>query len=135
MPIRILLADDHPSVREALSALLEAAEGLTVVGEAGDAASTLEQAQHLSPDVILLDVHMPGGTGMQLARELAFAQPHVPVIALSLLRDAVIVKAMVESGVRGYVLKDDAHAQLVQAVRAVHAGARYFSEGLSFSEG
>lgn len=135
MPIRILLADDHPSVREALSALLEAVEDLTVVGQAGDAASTLEQAQRVAPDVILLDVHMPGGTGMQLARQLAVAHPHVPVIALSLFRDAVIVKAMIDAGVRGYVLKDDVHEHLVQAVRAVHAAARYFSEGLSISEG
>jgi DNA-binding NarL/FixJ family response regulator len=135
VPIRILLADDHPSVRQALTALLSTAGDIQIVGESGDAASTREEAMRSTPDVIVLDVHMPGATGMALARELRQRVAGVRILAISLFRDPMIVDAMHEAGALGYVHKDDLHACLIPAIRAVAGGETYASPGLSLPEG
>jgi len=135
VPIRILLADDHPSVRHALATLLSTAEDMQVVGASGDAATTRDEAMRTMPDVIVLDVHMPGATGMALTRELLQRVAGVRILAISLFRDPMIVDAMREAGALGYVHKDDLHACLIPAIRAVARGEAYASPGLSFPEG
>lgn len=115
--------------------MLSAADDMRVVGESDDAESTRRVAAREAPDVIVLDVHMPGATGMALTRELRAQHPHTHILAISLFRDRMIVEAMLDAGALGYVCKDDLHASLLPAVRAVARGARYTSPDLRHSEG
>lgn len=131
MTIRILLADDHAVMRDGLRALLDAAPGLRVVGDAADGHAAVQQALHLRPDVALLDIAMPGLNGIDAARQILEACPDTQVIILSMHNAAEYVFRALQAGARGYLLKDSAGAAVVEAVRAVHGGRRYLSPALS----
>ena len=129
--IRILLADDHAVVRAGFRMILAAHPDMEIIGEAGDGRSVLEQAQKLRPDVVVMDVAMPGLNGIEATRRLAEAQPHARVLALSMHKDSVYVREMLRAGARGYLLKDSIDSDLIAAVRAVARGEAYLSPAIS----
>jgi DNA-binding NarL/FixJ family response regulator len=123
--IRVLLADDHPVVREGLRRLIEAERDMLVVGEAADAQSAWTAARLLAPDVVIMDVSMPGGGGVEGTRRVLADSPHVRVLALTVLDERVYVNQLLRAGASGYILKRSATSELVRAIRAVAGGATY----------
>lgn len=129
-PIRVLLADDHVLMREGLRGLLAAA-GIEVVAEAGTGREALARAAEVDPDLVLMDVAMPDMNGIEAAAQLRGRAPRARVIVISMFGDAEHVHRALEAGAAGYLLKDSAAAELIAAVREVHAGRRYFSDAVS----
>jgi DNA-binding NarL/FixJ family response regulator len=129
--IRVLLADDHAVVREGLRVLINAQPGLEVVGEAGDGAEAVALADRLDPDVVVVDVSMPGMGGAQATTRLRAARPDRKVVALTVHEDKSYLRLMLEAGAAGYVLKRAAAVELVQAIRAVAAGGTYLDPGMA----
>ncbi|MDT5271279.1 MAG: hypothetical protein QOH49_3465 [Acidobacteriota bacterium] len=127
----ILLADDHRIVRQGLRALLAGEADFEVVGEADDGREALELVKRLNPDVLVLDLMMPGLNGLEVARQLPRQSPGVRVVVLSMHDDEGFVLEALANGVSGYVLKDSNSSDLVHAVREVAAGRRYLSPPLS----
>jgi DNA-binding NarL/FixJ family response regulator len=123
--IRILVVDDHAVVRSGLRLLLEAEEDIEVVGEAGNAQEALLRTKLLQPDILLLDVTMPGKNGIEVAREAPEVARDTKVVMLSMQDDPRYVRAAFEAGASGYVLKEAADTDLITAVRAVAGGERY----------
>jgi DNA-binding NarL/FixJ family response regulator len=122
--IRVLLVDDHPVVRAGLRGLLESVDGIAVVGEAGSGTEAVTAARALSPDVVLMDLRMPGGDGVVATERIRAAQPDTRVVVLTTYEtDADILRA-VEAGAAGYLLKDAGPAELTRAVFAVALSAR-----------
>ena len=130
MPTRIILADDHAIVRQGIKSLLER-EGLQVVAEASDGREAIKYAEALSPDVVVMDIGMPMLNGMEAARELARCCPKVKPILLTQHDEPQYVSAALKSGVKGYVLKSQITADLVQAIHQVLRGQVYLSPGIS----
>ena len=126
-PIRVLVVDDHAVVREGIRHILEGEPGFVVVGEAGNGADALKLAAEHRPDVVVLDVSMPGESGLRVAPRLREVAPETRVLIMSMHDNAEYVREGVRSGASGYLLKDSAAAELRLAVRAVHAGGSYFS--------
>jgi DNA-binding NarL/FixJ family response regulator len=124
--IRILIADDHPHFREGLSALLLSAPDLEVVGEAADAEETISLAAELQPDVILMDLDMPGVGGIEATRQILNASPHVSILVISMHEDDDLVFAALQAGARGYLLKGAPKAEILRAIRAVVSGEAIF---------
>ena len=121
-PIRIFLLDDHEIVRRGIRDLLEAQEGLTVVGEAGTAADALASIPRLLPDVAVLDARLPDGSGIEVCRDVRAAHPEVNVIILTSFDDDEALFSAIMAGAAGYALKQIRGNDLVQAVRQVAAG-------------
>ena len=126
--IRVMIADDHTVVRQGIRNVLEEGEGLEVVGEAGDGNEALELALELRPDVVLLDVTMPGRTGLEVTRALREAGSEAAVLIVSMHDDPEYVLQAVRAGADGYVLKDVTPAELRKAIRTLHEGREYFAE-------
>lgn len=124
--IRVLIADDHAMFRDGLRAVLEHQDDMSLVGEANDAESAIRLAGELRPDVILMDLQLPGRSGVEATRDIRASQPAVKVIALSMYHDAGTVDAMVQAGAQGYVLKEARAAELMEAIRAVAGGGAAF---------
>ncbi len=120
--IRVLLADDHPVVREGLRRRLEGAPDITVLAEASNGVEALRLAEELTPDVLLLDMEMPGLSGVEVARRLRAAGSAVRVLALSAYRDEAYIYGLLEAGAAGYLLKDEMMESIVTAVRGVAQG-------------
>lgn len=127
----IVLADDHRIVRQGLRALLKAEADLSVIGEAGDGREALELAKQLEPDVVVLDLMMPGLNGLEVARQISKHSPKTGIVILSMYDDEGFVLEALANGVAAYVLKDAGSADLVVAVREAAAGRRYLSPPLS----
>jgi DNA-binding NarL/FixJ family response regulator len=125
-PLHILIADDHALFRKGLRALLAAQDDLEVVGEAKSAADTVELAGSLLPDVVLMDLHMPGG-GIEATREIARTAPSVRVLVVTMFKDDASVFTALRVGARGYVLKDADEEEMLRAIRAVGRGEAIFS--------
>ena len=117
----VLLVDDHPVFRKGLRALLEELD-LEVVGEAGDGAEGLERALELRPDVVLMDIHMPGLDGVEATRRLLAAWPEAQVLVLTMVADDTAVFAAIQAGALGYLLKGSGLDEIDRAVTAVAAG-------------
>jgi DNA-binding NarL/FixJ family response regulator len=128
---RILLADDHAIVRQGFRAILAAQADMEIIGEAGDGREAVEQAIELKPDVVVMDVAMPGLNGIEATRRLADALPAARVLALSMHKDAVYVREILRAGARGYLLKDSFDRDLIAAIRAVAKGEAYLSPAIS----
>lgn len=126
-PIRVLVVDDHAVVREGIRHVLAGEPGFEVVGEAANGEQALALASAQRPDVIVLDVTMPGESGLRVAPKLRAAVPEARVLIMSMHENAEYVREGVRAGASGYLLKDSAAAELRLAVRAVHAGGTYFS--------
>jgi DNA-binding NarL/FixJ family response regulator len=125
--IRVVIADDHAVVRQGIRGVLEEVEGLEVVAEAGDGTTALALTETHAPDLLVLDVTMPGKTGIEVARALRDAGTGVRVLLLSMHDEPEYVLEAVRAGADGYVLKDVSPAELRAAVTAVHEGREYFS--------
>jgi two-component system response regulator NreC len=124
-PTQILVVDDHAVVRSGLRMLLDAQEDLEVVGEAGDMRDAVFEARALKPDVILMDVVMPGASGIEATAAVLKEAPEAKVLVLSMQDDPRYVREAFSAGASGYVLKEAADAELVDAVREVAGGGRY----------
>lgn len=143
MSITVFIADDHAVVREGLAALLAAHADVQVVGTASSGREALAEVQRLRPDVVLLDISMPELDGIETMRRILERQPDSAVLILSMHAGAQHVFHALEAGARGYLLKESAAREVIDAVRAIHGGRRYLSpkvaeivaEGLSGRSG
>jgi len=120
--IRVLVADDHPVVRRGLTALLSSLAGVAVVGEAGDGETAVREALLLAPDVVIMDIQMPGTDGIEATRRITAAAPGCAVLVLSMFETDESVVTVLEAGARGYLLKGAGQAEIAQALQAVAAG-------------
>ena len=121
-PIRILLVDDHALFRKGVASLLEKEPGFTVVGEAADGAEAVQKAQALAPDIVLMDVHMPGTDGLQATRQLSTALPSARVVMLTISEEDRDLFEAIKAGARGYLLKSVDPEQLFSLLRGVSRG-------------
>jgi DNA-binding NarL/FixJ family response regulator len=129
--IKVVLADDHRILREGLRTLLEKERDIKVVGEAGNGRSTLKLVRDLSPDVVIMDITMPDLNGIEATRQLVEAAPDTKVLALSIHAHRRYVEDMLRAGAIGYLSKDCALEELVEAVHAVAAGKAYLSPAVA----
>jgi len=129
--IRVAIADDHPTVRRGLRALLASVEGIEVIGDAADGAAALELALRERPQVVVMDIRMPGQDGIEATRRLAAAAPEVAVLILTMLEDDESVFAAMRAGARGYVLKGAEQEEIVGAIHAVSRGEAIFGPGVA----
>lgn len=127
MKIKIMLADDHHIVRQGLRALLAEYEDLEVIGEAEDGFKAVRLARDIKPDVIIMDIKMPGMSGIEATREIIAENPQMKIIALSMHSERQFISKMLEVGASGYLLKDCAFEELVTAIRNAVAGQTYLS--------
>jgi DNA-binding NarL/FixJ family response regulator len=128
--ISILIADDHPVFRFGLRALLAATPGMEVVGEAAAGEDAVALAADLQPDVVLMDVNMPGVNGLEATRRILQTTPHIGVLIITMFDDDSVFAAM-QAGARGYLLKGAEPAETVTAVRAVAGGEAIFSPAIA----
>jgi len=129
--ISVVIADDHAVVREGLRHVLSEAPGFRVVGEAASAAEAIQLAEQHQPDVMILDISMPGGSGLKAIEEIRRKAPEVRILMLSVYDQQEYVVESVRAGAHGYLRKDTTPAELRQAITAIHAGGGYFSPGVA----
>ncbi len=129
--VTIILADDHNVMRQGLRMLLEAQEDFCVLAEVGDGLEAAQLTERLTPDVLIVDVMMPGLNGLEVTRQVCRRSPHTRVIILSMYCNEAYVLEALRNGAAGYVLKEASATELVRAVREVAAGRRYISPPLS----
>src|SRR5688572_700902 len=125
--IRVLVVDDHPIVRRGIAMCMASQERIQVVGEAADGREAMDKIRALKPDVVLMDIDMPQMNGMAATDLLRREQPSIKVIILSMYSNTDYVMRIIECGARGFVLKEAAPSELVQAIESVHAGQTHFS--------
>jgi DNA-binding NarL/FixJ family response regulator len=130
-PVRVLIADDHPHFRDGLRALLLSAPDIEVVGEAGDGDETIRFASKLQPDVVLMDLNMPGIGGIEATRRILHTSPHISVLVISMYEDDDSVFAALKAGARGYLLKGALKAEILRAIRAVTSGEAIFGPAIA----
>ena len=132
-PIRanVLLADDHGIMREGLRALLSRQAGVTVVGEAADGPSALEQARRLRPDVVILDIGLPHLSGIEVAARISAELPRTRVVALSKHHDRRFVARMLQAGAAAYLIKECAFDELTDAIDTVMRGRKFLGAGIA----
>jgi len=126
-----LIADDHGLIRAGLRALLENNPEFTVVGEAEDGLKVLRQAAELQPDIVLMDIHMPGLSGIEATRRLRDIAPATRVLALTVHEDEGMLREMIRAGAHGYLIKRSIEADLLQAIRVVMEGHIYIYPSLT----
>lgn len=129
--LRVLLVDDHQIIRDGLRAILEQQAGMCVVGEAADGHEAIALASSTRPDVVVMDISMPGLNGIDATRRITSELPGIHVVGLSMNVDRRYVLAMLSAGAMGYLLKDSAASELVRAIRTVAAGQSYLSPGIT----
>ena len=131
MTIRVVLADDHPVIRDGLQVLLGSVDGITVVGVAENGPAAVRAAVTLKPDVLVMDIHMPGGDGVAATEEVARVAPTVGVLVLTMIDDEETVRAAVRAGAAGYVLKGASQQQIVRAIQTVAEGDAILGSGVA----
>jgi len=124
---RILLADDHAMLRAGLAALLNGQPDLEVIGEAGDGAEAIKKAQELEPDVLVADISMPGMSGLEAVAQVTARNPRVKCVILTQHEDDDFLFQALRVGASGYVVKREAHTELIEAIRTVHRGDAYLN--------
>jgi two-component system, NarL family, response regulator NreC len=129
--LRILLADDHVIVRHGLKLLIDGQPDMTVISEASDGETAVQRAVELKPDVIVMDVSMPGMNGLVATRKLKQLQPRAAIITLTRHSDDAYLQELLRAGVSGYVLKQSAPTELLQAIRAAAGGGQYLDSALT----
>jgi two-component system response regulator NreC len=128
---RILLAEDHGTVREGIKLLVNAQPDMEVVGEAGDGAAVLEEAERLHPDMVVMDISMPEMNGLLATKRLRRMCPDVKILTLTRHTDDGYLQQLIKAGVNGYVLKQSAPSELINAIRAVNEGKSYIDPALA----
>jgi two-component system, NarL family, response regulator len=123
-PIRVLCADDHPLVRKGIASILANEEDVELAGEAGDGREAVEQFRRLHPDVVLMDLRMPQMDGIEATRVIRREAPDARIIALTSYDGDQDIYRAIEAGIRGYILKEMVHTEVIRAIRTVHAGKR-----------
>ena len=131
MPIRILITDDHAIVRAGLRRIIETSADMSVAGEAADGIEALHKIAECSPDVVLVDISMPGMSGIDLIGRIRAEHPHLPVLVLSMHKEAQFAVRALKVGAAGYLTKDCAPEQLAQAIRRVVAGGKYITSAVA----
>ena len=129
--LRILVADDHEAVREGLKAILNAQADMQVVGEATDGAAAVAQSRALAPDVVIMDVSMPGVNGLKATEALKVQCPAVKILTLTRHSDDGYLQQLLRAGASGYVLKQSRSSELVHGIRAVAAGGKYLDPAVT----
>jgi DNA-binding NarL/FixJ family response regulator len=129
--VRVLIAEDHPLFREGMRGRLDRVADVAVVGEAASGDEAVELAHKLEPDVILMDIKMPGLNGIEATREILRASPRVGVLMLTMFEDDDSVFAAMRAGAKGYLLKDSGGEGVVHAIRAVASGEAVFGPGVA----
>ena len=130
-PIRVLIADDHPFYREGVRTMLSVAPDVVIAGEAANGDDVIAQAARLQPDVILMDLKMPGVNGVEATRRILHTSPHIGVLVLTMFEADESVFAAMRAGARGYLLKDTDQEELLRAVKAVSQGEAIFSPAIA----
>ncbi len=130
-PIRILIADDHPLFRDGLRALLESVPDMQVIGEVATGNEVMAQAQALQPDVILMDIKMPGLNGIEATRRVLQTSPHIRILVITMFEDDESVFAAIRAGARGYLLKGAVQEETLRAIRAVASGEAIFGPSIA----
>ncbi len=131
MPIRIIVADDHGVLRAGLRAVLNAEPDMAAVGEADDGPTALRLATELCPDILLLDISMPGMNGVEVTRQLKKAQPDVRVLILTLHEDEGLLQEAIRAGASGYIVKRAVESEFVSAIQAVYRGDIYIHPAMT----
>lgn len=131
VPLRILLADDHVTVRHGLKLLIDSQPDMNVVSEASDGNSAVQRAVAVKPDVVVMDISMPGMNGLDATRKLKKQLPGAAIVTLTRHSDDAYLQELLRAGVSGYVLKQSAPAELLQAIRAAAAGGQYLDSTLT----
>jgi len=131
MPVSVMLADDHAVVRDGLRALLEAGNDLQVVGVAGNGREAVSEALRLRPDIVIMDIAMPELDGVEATRRIVERSPETRVLILSMYLSAEHIYRALQAGAQGYVLKESAGEEVVDAIRALRAGKRYLSHRIT----
>ena len=129
--IRVLLVDDHAVVREGYRRLLERYQRIQVVGEAADAARACKLAASIEPTVVVMDIALPGGSGLEAMRRMLVHEPRLRVLIFSMHGEAIFVSRAMQAGARGYITKSSAPEVLVTAVHAIAQGERFLSEDVA----
>ena len=129
--LRLLLVDDHAVVREGLRSLLGTDQRFEVVGEAADGLTAVSAAENLDPDVVVMDVSLPGLNGAQLARRLKEAKPAIKTLALTVHEEGGYLRSLMDAGASGYVLKRSAASELLRAIEVVGEGGTYLDSSIA----
>lgn len=130
-PLRVLLADDHVTVRHGLKLLIDGQPDMKVVSEASDGAAAVQRALEIKPDVVVMDISMPGMNGLVATRTLRQQQPDIAIVTLTRHGDDAYLQELLRAGVSGYVLKQSAPAELLQAIRVAAKGGQYLDSTLT----
>lgn len=130
-PLRVLLAEDHETVRAGIRMLVDAQPDMTVVGEANNGESAIKKAAELGPDVIVMDISMPGLNGLMATKRIKQVSPQIKILTLTRHTDDGYLQQLLKAGVNGYVLKQSAPAELVNAIRTVGSGKSYLDPALT----
>jgi len=130
-PIRVIVADDHPVVRGGLSALFDTLEGIVVVAEAGDGEAAIRETALHRPDVVVMDLRMPGIDGVAATRRISELYPDTAVLVLTMFDEDALIAAALTAGARGYLLKGADQHEIERAIRAVASGDAIFSKGVA----
>jgi DNA-binding NarL/FixJ family response regulator len=128
---RVLIVDDHPIFRAGLTGLLNLEAGLTVCGEANDAAQAMQAVEKLHPDLVLLDMSLPGKGGLELLKDIRAIAPQTPVLIISMHDETLYAERVIKAGGRGYIMKQEGPEKIVQAVRKVLSGGISVSERIA----
>jgi two-component system invasion response regulator UvrY len=129
--LRIMVADDHPVVRQGIMRIIEDTQDMKVTGEAGNGLEVLKQLKEKEFDLILLDISMPGSDGLEIIRELKKSKPDIPVLILTIHPEKYYGLRMLQAGASGYLTKQNAPFELIEAIRKVSQGGMYISNSLA----
>lgn len=129
--LHILIVDDHPLFRKGMRTMLESLPDFQVDGEAATGQEAVELAESLQPDLVLMDLQMPGGGGLAATSQITATSPHIQVLVVTLFEDDDSVFAALRAGARGYILKDAKEAEMLRAIRAVGSGEAIFSPAIA----
>jgi len=130
-PFRIMLAEDHETVRAGLKMIISAQPDMNVIAEVGDGRAAVEEAVRLEPDIVVMDVSMPKMNGLKATERLKECCPHVKVLALTRHKDVGYLQQVLRAGASGYVLKQSPPAELLHAIRAIAAGGKYLDPAVA----
>jgi len=129
--IKVLLVDDHRIVRDGIKALLADAADISIIGEAADGVELFEKLPGMNPDIIILDISLPGPSGIEVARQLAIDYPYIHIMILSMFTNEDFIFNAIKAGVKAYLPKNTTKPELIEAISTVMAGGEYYSSSIS----